>query len=276
MSLYRRFHDRFGTVGVILGMIAMVVALGGSAIAAGGLSQPEKKLIKKEAKKWGKKYATAGPQGPAGAPGANGLPGAPGADGQNGSNGSDGTNGTNGTNGTSANATAYTGAECEEASGEGGVKVTSASPDAYVCNGKDGEDGQTGFTETLPTGKTETGTWALGDTSPLVVIVPGFVENRVTPVSFPIPLAGASEFTYVGRTEAVPPECENDDHAGTAGVANPEADPGWMCVFTSGSSVIPDNPNAVGSFEGWKTGAMLSKNASLSGTFFGTWAVTAP
>jgi hypothetical protein len=95
--MYRKFHDRFGTAGVILGMIALVVALGGSAIAASGLTGPEKKEIKKFSKKYSKQFAqqfakpgpagpqgAAGPQGPQGPKGDTGAPGQPGQKGDTG------------------------------------------------------------------------------------------------------------------------------------------------------------------------------------------------
>src|SRR6185295_17935744 len=46
MSLYHRFKDRFGTAGVVLGVIAMILAVGGSAIAASGLNGKQKKEVK--------------------------------------------------------------------------------------------------------------------------------------------------------------------------------------------------------------------------------------
>src|SRR6476659_7771345 len=95
MSLYHRFKDRFGTAGVVLGVIAIVLAIGGSALAASGLTGKQKKEVKAIAKS----FQGTGPAGPQGAPGPQGLPGA------KGDNGAAGTNGTNGTNGTSITTT---------------------------------------------------------------------------------------------------------------------------------------------------------------------------
>jgi hypothetical protein len=126
MSLYRRLHDRFGTVGVILGMLALIVALGGSAFAAkSGLSQPEKKLITKEAKKWGKKFAKPGSPGAAGPEGAAGPGGAKGDTGPQGPQGPQGPEGAKGPEG---------------------------SP--WTAGG------------TLPSGATETGTWSFEAADP--------------------------------------------------------------------------------------------------------------
>jgi hypothetical protein len=109
MSLYHRFHDRFGTVGVILGAIALILALGGSAFAAsGGLTGKQKKEVKKIAKQY------AGKNGAPGATGPQGAPGPAGANGKDGANGADGTNGTNGTNGANGN-TVLSGTEAPNA-----------------------------------------------------------------------------------------------------------------------------------------------------------------
>jgi hypothetical protein len=80
---------------------------------------------KKEVEKIAKKYA--GKTGPAG---SQGPAGPAGAKGDTGTNGKDGTNGTNGKEGP---------------------------------EGKQGKDGTTGFTETLPSGETETGSEGSGE-----------------------------------------------------------------------------------------------------------------
>jgi hypothetical protein len=99
MSLYTRFKDRFGSAGVVLGVIALILALGGTAIAAGGLTKQQEKQVVKISKKYaGKPGATGatgapGATGPAGAPGAKGdagLRGAPGEPGEDGEDGEDG------------------------------------------------------------------------------------------------------------------------------------------------------------------------------------------
>ncbi len=89
----RAIRGSLGTPGMIIAVIALIAALGGTAIASGGLSGAEKKLIKKESKKFSKKFAKAGPKGEAGAPGAKGADGAPGAKGEKGDPGKDGEDG---------------------------------------------------------------------------------------------------------------------------------------------------------------------------------------
>jgi hypothetical protein len=91
MSLYQRFQDRFGTAGVVLGVIAMTLTLGGTALAAKGALTPQQK---KEVKKIAKQYA-----GKPGAPGAMGPQGAPGPKGDTGPEGPQGNQGLHGIQG---------------------------------------------------------------------------------------------------------------------------------------------------------------------------------
>jgi len=152
-------------------VIALVFAMLGGAYAASGSGG-----AKATASKTGKR----GPRGPKGATGPQGPAG---INGTNGTNGKDGVNGTTGpvgapgTNGISPSGTAFSG----EANGckEGGVKYVGTNT-TVICNGTKGASGETGFTETLPSGQTETGAWSLS-------IQEG--EGSVfTALSFPIPL----------------------------------------------------------------------------------------
>lgn len=208
MSLYRRFHDRFGAAGVALGAIALILALGGTALAAkGALTGKQKKEVEKIAKKFAGKPGAPGATGPGGPAGPQGPAGAAGADGEDGANGVSAKatsfsgnahgcteggievtsaeptvfvcNGKKGTNGVSAKATSFSGAQgsCTE----GGVKVESAEPAAYVCNGSPWTAGGT-----LPKGATETGAWYLEKQEASEFKTIGLSENVIT---FPIPLS---------------------------------------------------------------------------------------
>jgi hypothetical protein len=97
--MYQRYKERFGTAGVLLGALALVLALVTGAYAAGGgLSGKQKKEVTKIAKKEAQKYANSnpgpegkqGPKGDAGAKGDTGTPGAPGKDGEDGKDGEPG------------------------------------------------------------------------------------------------------------------------------------------------------------------------------------------
>lgn len=92
----KKIHEKLGTAGLIVAVVALVAALTGSAFAAvDKLSPQEKKEVKKIAKSFAKKGPT-GPQGlagPAGAPGAKGDTGAKGATGPEGPEGPTGEEG---------------------------------------------------------------------------------------------------------------------------------------------------------------------------------------
>lgn len=273
MSLYSRFHERFGTAGVILGMIALILALGGSAFAAsGGLSGPEKTLIKKEAKKWGKKFAKTGPAGPQGAPGTPGTNGTNGKDGTNGTNGTDGADGTDGTNGKSIEVTEIEVGEVEcNAQGGALVKVEGEPASAQeVCNG---EPGMIHAGETLPVGATETGAWSTTD-------------ETGAGLSFPVPLAAPlaeSHVVFVTRAKfqaaELPAECDNGEGA-PAGPENPEADSGYLCVFegrartVEASLITPAGAENLFPQGSSPSGAQLVVITSEPGTTWGTYAVT--
>jgi hypothetical protein len=237
--MFQRFHDRFGTVGVVIGVIALILALGGTALAASKLTGPQKKEVAKIAKQEAQKYA-------------NSNPGAPGT------NGTNGTNGKDGTNGTSATTEAFAGAA--HGCTEGGVIVKSASPNAVVCNGQKGANGQTGFTETLPDGATETGVWLTGTTQqPLL--------------NFPIPLKAALAESAVHIVKgSVPSACENPNHPGTASSTNPEAEPGNLCLFGffSGEAAEYEVKDPT-TFAGGASAFGATMAGPLGG---GTWAVT--
>ena len=169
---------------------------------------------------------------------------------------------------------------------EGGVEVKSAKPATAVCNGK---NGATGFTETLPTGKTETGTW--GVEAPITTASTEFPLA----ISFPIPLAeggGEEEVFFFGENEVA------NQEFGTSGCsweqenvdAKPESTtPGTLCVFEQ-----YQNPNGAqhislsyfqapgeGSVNGYApSGAYVilakASAATAAPTYaVGTWAVTA-
>jgi hypothetical protein len=87
--MYRRFRDCFSNVVLAVAIVALVAALGGTALATGRLSGAEKALIKKEVKK----YAVAGPQGEAGANGKDGAQGPKGEPGEVGPQGPTGRQG---------------------------------------------------------------------------------------------------------------------------------------------------------------------------------------
>jgi hypothetical protein len=236
--MFSTLRNRFGIPGVI-SVIALVFAMFGGAYAASNSSGGGKATASAKAKKGprGPKGATgpAGPAGPQGPAGANGK------DGANGTNGSNGAAGADGANGTGVTAT-ESGTTIEgHCIGVGGSKFVSASGNTYACNGKAGTAGAPGAPGpqgnpwtaggTLPEGATETGAWVVSSETGTGPVAETYAMGSI---SFTIPLAArldASHVLFAAENSAVPAECENPTHTGSASAENPEASPGYLCVY---------------------------------------------
>jgi hypothetical protein len=213
----RAIREPFGTAGLIVACIALVLAMGGAAFAAAKLNPTQKKEVEKIAKK---------NAGKPGAPGATGPQGPQGTPGAAGGAGKEGAQGPPGTNGQSPKGTPFPGSKgtCTE----GGIEYKVGSETNLVCNGKKGSPAE--YPETLPSGKTETGTWLATGSVP-----EGEVPNAAS-ISYPLRLAAPSEkVVYLTRAQTVastttPIEgCEFE--AGNP-AAKPVAPAGQLCVFT--------------------------------------------
>jgi hypothetical protein len=94
--MFSKIHQKLGTAGFVIAIVALVVAMTGAAIAA-GLGSEEKKEIKKQAKKFSKQFskqfAIPGPAGPSGQPGPVGPRGDGGPQGAQGPKGEPGDQG---------------------------------------------------------------------------------------------------------------------------------------------------------------------------------------
>lgn len=89
--MFRGFRDRFGAAGLAVAITALILAIGGTALAASGaLTVQQKKEVKKIAKSFQGK-GPVGPVGPKGDPGARGETGPKGDPGTPGEPGADGT-----------------------------------------------------------------------------------------------------------------------------------------------------------------------------------------
>ena len=261
-----RIHQKLGTAGFIISIVALVAALGGGAYAAsGGLSGKQKKEVEKIAKKYAGKPGQKGATGPAGANGPAGAKGDAGINGSNGSNGSDGSSGATGKS--VVVAPEGPGPEC----GTGGisVEVEGTGNQEFVCNGEQGPPGQPWTAGgKLPSGATETGTWSIS--------VPA--EGQILqPLSFSLPLATSPEPILV----------DGDSAPGCPGVENglPKAEAGKLCLYQNKLSVTeftpssgflkPYSPTAPGA---GPTGTILAFTCGESGPCLrvGAWAVTAP
>jgi hypothetical protein len=278
--MFSILRNRLGIPGVI-SVIALVFAMIGGAYAAnnsgGGKATASAKAKRGPKGPKGAKGDT-GPAGPQGAAGAKGDTGATGAKGDTGATGSQGpigtpgTPGTPGTNGKSVTSGIESpGANCT--SGGSKFEVTGL-PTTYACNG------QTGFTDTLPPGKTETGSWA-GSVGAFGV---GYIA-----IPFNIPLAqsldGPHAVAVQEGEEGELGKCSDGATKGTA--ANPLAEPGYLCVYVKefvleeGRIALVGKPGSPG-LGADKFGAFISIGkkptgiATVGETGVGSYAVTAP
>ncbi len=277
-------RNRLGVPGLIA-IIALVFAMVGGAIASGGNGGDQNATASAKAK-----------QGPRGPKGPKGPVGSAGPQGPAGANGKDGASGTNGEDG-GAGPTGATGARGP--TGSGGLAGPTGPTGATGVTGPEGSPWTVGGT--LPSGKTETGTWSMGTLA--AGAVPSFGSPSLVPISFPIPLAtplsganceAASEdpckvhlifpngkekdFQLQERTSAT---CLGNVEAPTAVADN-------LCIYISaetglitnlGANILIVRPSEPGLFAAGadKSGAILQLFAETEGAkAFGTWAVTAP
>ncbi len=244
-------RNRFGIPGVI-SVIALVFAMLGGAYAASNDSGG-KATASAKAKRGprGPKGATgpAGPQGPAGPAGAKGDAGANGAAGAAGEKGPTGPTGAKG------------------ATGATGVTGPEGSP--WTAGG------------TLPSGKTETGTWSISQHT-------RGEGPAVASISFPIPLNASGESFAFSLEETKEEEFGSSECGGSA--LEPTAPKGVLCVYTGLEQVenatragFTTSPGETKFFTYGPSGASLlgftvegnaEKEARVDA--WGSWAVTAP
>ncbi len=203
--MFSKIHERLGTAGFVLAIIALVMAMTGAAIAK--LNGPEKKEVAKIAKKEIKKQIKKLPPGPTGPAGANGKDGAAGPAGPQGPPGPQGSVGPQG------------------------------------IQGIQGIQGEPWVPEnTLPEGATLTGVFSSPKVINIGEDFYGMMEagdKYVEPVSFEIPLAAAPDFVLVpaasGSAYGTAPGCP--------GVVNktPEAESGKFCVYRAPGGTLEPN-----------------------------------
>ncbi len=248
--MFSRIHQRLGTAGLIVAVVALVAALGGTAFAAAQLNPTQKKEVRKIAKKYAGKRGPRGKRGPKGKPGNDGAQGPQGDPGPKGEKGDTGAPGKDGNDGKSVSVSPYSGSECAEAEGEEGAEFTNDSGTAYACNGKEGSPWTAGGT--LPEGATETGSW-FGVTN-------GSGELKLASISFPIPLQAPLTPTASGAPSfVISPgvnECSGtgDFSAGSALVTGVSA----SGTCTVGATVIAESTETPFGDENYKIKAVLS------------------
>jgi hypothetical protein len=238
----------------VVAFMALVFAMTGGAFAAssnggGSGAKPTASVgvnttVATAAKSKAKPKTKAGPRGPAGPAGkagANGPAGpagpagAAGAKGENGAAGGQGPQGPLGPQGPA-----------------GPTGATGATGSPWTAGG------------TLPSGKTETGTWYFA--------IPAHNPTSGTsltfaPISFVIPLEEAPTAHYLKSAEQETPECPGTVEA-------PKAEPGQLCVYTQFELAVPLLGVTSKSF-GAFVGALVPGNGEPGGVAVGTWAVTA-
>lgn len=263
----------------VLMTLALIFAMSGSAYAASKYVITSTKQISPKVLK-----ALKGANGTSGTSGAAGPTGPQGPAGTAGVNGNAGANGTNGESVTMTEL--KPGATCED----GGAEFKVATSKTHACSGT------TGYTKTLPSGKTETGAWTVTASNE---------SHSISAISFAIPLAktlGATEVHYVNETGTeevafteTPLEFKLKSTASCPGtIAEPAATPGNLCIYqrhAEGASDIEDFTKAIvrpanAAPEGpgaltpgaATTGALISiiKEGENPVFAYGTWALTAP
>ena len=271
----------------VVATLAMVFAMTGGAYAAGKYLITSTKQIKPS--------VLSSLKGKAGHAGANGAQGPAGPAGPGGPQGPAGPGGAAGAAGaTGENGASVTSAEVAKSSStcskQGGSEFTaSEGKKTTACNGKEGSPWTAGGT--LPSGKTETGTWsfwlkeAYGTGQVL--------GEPVAVASFPIPLAAAlsrghahfineNGLEFNLKEEEVPPTECGSGIGPEVNASNPQAKPGNLCIYAGklhNAVSVTELVNAPGGGSGGEagtTGAVVSfsfTGETQSGV--GTWAVTA-
>jgi len=264
--MFRRLRSHI-TPSTIIATFALLFAMSGGAYAASHyLITSTKQISPKVLKSLKGANGKNGANGSNGAPGA-GTPGPAGPAGPTGPGGGAGPKGEPGGPGESVTNTVAKIASCPEGGAE--FKVGAGTP-TKACNGT------TGFTETLPSGKTEKGDWSIA------FAATGASQLATSPISFPIPLAAgvADHFVTVEEQEKeeVPAGCFGS-------VTEPGAVKGNLCVFASKEGDAGQgpfnsyfvNPEATAGTGRAGVVVWMQSTESSPGTVLalGTWAVTA-
>lgn len=246
-----RIHNKLGTAGLILAIMALIAALGGAAFAAGGLTKQQEKQVKKIAKKFAGKPGATGPQGPKGDTGEKGPKGDPGGKGDRGEKGATG----------EAGACSEEKPECVLTPGatETGAWATSLLP--RVEEEEEALVFRPGLSLT-----------ALSFNIPLKVAPKGIVVVNGKKATFPLLTETTGTFAYGEGTAA---QCQGS-------FSEPKAAAGFVCVYIGEQAgalfIAPGSAGFTNQFFRKTSGAglmFLLKPSEQQGYAYGTYAVTA-
>lgn len=249
--MFQRIHRQFGTAGLILSIVALVAALSGGAYAATAHSSKAKagKPGPRGPRGFAGPAGPAGPQGPAGAKGDTGAAGPQGPKGDTGAQGSQGPKGDTGAQGPQGDP------------GDQGDTGQPWSPDSQ-----------------LPSGATETGSFALNGGTPADMPFGGY---GYAAISFPVQLASSLDSDHTVFVQEHPSPASNPDPTHCNGSSlNPKAAPGYLCVYQGAGQNVTFSalysPDFAGAGAG-PSGSEIEWAVTDVGAFaFGSWAVTAP
>src|SRR5271154_129310 len=133
--------------------------------------------------------------------------------------------------------------------------------------GEKGEKGEPGpFVNTLPSGKTETGSFAGGQYRPVGAKEPVFV---VASISYQFPLASEPQAEVVQKGAASTSNCPGSSGA-------PSATAGHLCVYVTETSLTDPTVEVEQTGDANKDGTRVFGKASTdetTGQIWGTWAV---
>jgi hypothetical protein len=164
------------------------------------------------------------------------------------------------------------------AQGPAGPKGDAGAPGAKGETGAKGEagaPGQTGFTSTLPPGKTERGAWGMAGHAGQTL-----TEPLRGAISFNIPLKAPIDEAHVHVVAAETP-ASSDPPGCTGTISEPGAEPGFACLFEAGAENVAflifanQETSEGGAGRSGISLVLAAQNAGYAAAY-GLWVVTAP
>ncbi len=278
------------TPSTVIATLALVFAITGGAYAAKRyLITSKAQISPKVLEQLQAKAGATGPTGPTGPAGLAGARGETGPAGEKGAAGSPGANGKDGADGESVTNQEFVGeaGECTEGGTE--LKVGTGAP-TYLCDGEEGTNGTNGkngatgpqgptgpegnIKKTLASGETETGVWAAATGKAGKIL--GAAKGALAGISFTIPLGEEPQVHVVGEGKNGE---EGKGCPATSKAANPEAEPGNLCIFVSSqegvAGITPTSPESGVEGAGRMGSVLYLVTTGSELHVAGTWAVTA-